>query len=54
MVFLCGGGEAVAHIDLDDEIRRLKKEIEDRMEFLEGRVTYLEELITTLAGEKDG
>lgn len=44
----------MAHIDLDDEMRRLKKELEDRMEFLEGRVKYLEELIITLAGEKDG
>lgn len=44
----------MAHIDLDDEVRRLRKELGERMAFLEGRVKYLEELIKALAGDKDG
>jgi hypothetical protein len=44
----------MAHIELDDEIRRLKKEFMERMEFLEGRLKYLEELITSLARDADG
>ncbi len=41
----------MGYIDLDSELEELRRELKERLDFLEGRVKYLEELIATLRGE---
>ena len=41
----------MGYIDLDSELEELRKELKERLDFLEGRVKYLQELIVTLRGE---
>jgi len=41
----------MGYIDLDSELEELRRELKERLDFLEGRVKYLQELIVTLRGE---
>jgi chaperonin cofactor prefoldin len=41
----------MGYIDLDSELEELRRELKERLDFLEGRVKYLEELIATLRRE---
>jgi chaperonin cofactor prefoldin len=37
----------MGYIDLDSEVRELRKELKEKLDFLEGRVKYLEDLIAS-------